>query len=101
MYLFVLFLVFEEPHLPLDPSSISDEFATCSDHAMTGNDDDDTIVVVGPADSSYCFGISYHLRLFSIAASFSIGNCLESFPGIFLEGSSIDYERYIELFSLS
>jgi hypothetical protein len=70
----------EEPHLPLDPTTISDEFATFSDHSMTGDDDDDTIVVIGSSDGSDGFGTRYHLRLLAVAPSFTIWDLLECFP---------------------
>ena len=68
---------------------------------MTGDDDDDPIVVIGPTDSSDGFWTSDHLRLFPIAASLAVWDCLESLPGVSLEFSSIDREWDIEVFSRS
>jgi hypothetical protein len=93
--------MFEEPHLPLHPTTISYEFATRTDDSMTRDDDDDPIVVVGSSDSSDGSGTRDHPSLFSIAPSLAVWDSLESLPGISLELGSIDQEWDIEVFSRS
>jgi hypothetical protein len=97
----VFFLVFEEPDFSFHPTPISHEFATRTDDSMTRDDDDDTIVMIGSADSPDSTIMRDHLRLFPIAASLAVWDSLQSLPGVFLKICSIDSERDIEVFSLS
>jgi hypothetical protein len=93
--------MFEEPHLPLHPTTISYELATRTDDSMTGDDDDDPIVVVGSSDRSDSPIPADHPSLFAIAASLAVWDSLQSLPGVLLEIGSVDYERDIEVFSRS
>lgn len=68
---------------------------------MTGDDDDDPIVVIGSTDSSDSPISPDHPRLFSVAPSLTVWDFFQSFPSIFLEIGTIDREWDIELFSLS
>ncbi len=68
---------------------------------MTGDDDDDPIVVIGSTDSSDSLSSADHPRLFSVAPSLTVWDFFQSLPGISLEFSSIDRERDIEVFSFS
>ena len=97
----MLLLVLEEPHLPRQSATISYEFARCSDDSVTGDDDDDPIVVIGSTDSSYSPIPADHLCLFSVAACLTVWDLSESLPGVSLELGSIDCERYIEYLSSS
>ena len=47
---------------------------------MTGDDDDDRILVIGSTDSTYCLGITSEDRLFLVTASFTIWDFLECLP---------------------
>ncbi len=97
----MFFLVLEEPDFPFYSATISHEFATRTDDSVTGDDDDDPIVVIGSADGSDCFWTRDHPSLFGIAASLAVWDGLESLPGIFLKKCTVDYEWDIEVFSLS
>jgi hypothetical protein len=68
--------MFEEPHLPLNPTTISHELATRTDDAMTGDDDDDLIIVVRSADCSDSLCFPDHPSLFTIAASLAVWDSL-------------------------
>ena len=68
---------------------------------MTGDDDDDPIVVIGPADSSDSRCSPDHTSLFTVAASLAVWDRLQSLPGVSLKICSVDSERDIEVFSLS
>lgn len=94
-------LMFEEPYLALYASSISYEFSTRTDDSMTGDDDDDPIVVIGPADSTDSRCSPDHTSLFTVAASLTVRDRLQSLPGVSLKICSVDSERDSEVFSLS
>lgn len=77
--------MFEEPYLPIESSTISDELSGFSDHSMAGDDDDDGILIIRATDRTYCLRVSYESRLFLVAPSLTVGDGLECFPGFLLE----------------
>lgn len=93
--------MFEEPYLPIESSTISDELSGFSDHTMTGDDDDYGILIIRATDRTYCLWISYESRLFLIAPSLTVGDGLECFPGFLLEFCPSWCEWYIEYLSSS
>lgn len=70
----------EEPDFPIDPTTISDEFATLSDHSMTRDEYHDWIIMIGSADGSDSFWMTDLCGLFLVVPRFSVGDCFESFP---------------------
>ncbi len=62
--------MFEEPGFSFQSATISDELTTLSDDTMTGDDDDNRIVVIGSSDSTNCLGRSDLYGLFYITPSF-------------------------------
>lgn len=91
----------EEPDLPLDPATISYKFTTRTDDSMTRDDDDNVIVVIGSTDSTDSRCSPDHTSLFTVAASLSVWDFLESLPGVSLKIRTIDSEWDREFFSLT
>ncbi len=91
----------EKPYFSLQSTTVSDEFSTLSDDAMTGDEYGKVIGMIGSADRSYCFRTAYHRSFFEIASSLSVGDLFECFPCLHLELSSMWSEWYSEIFSLS
>lgn len=77
--------MFEEPYLPIESSTISDELSGFPDHSMTRDDDDDGILIIRATDSTYGFWIACESCLFLITPSFSVGYLLQCLPGFLLE----------------
>lgn len=95
------FLMLEEPDFPFHSTTITDEFPICSYHAMTGDDDDYGILIIGSSDSSHGFRIPDHRCLFEITASLSMRDLFECFPCFHLECCSCWCEGDGEIFSSS
>jgi hypothetical protein len=68
---------------------------------MARDDDDDRIFIIGATYSSDSFRASCEESLFFIAASFSIGDIFQCFPGFSLEVCPIRCKWYGKMFPLS
>ncbi len=98
---FLSLFVRKEPFFPIQATAVSDEFSWFSDHSMTGNDDDDRILMIRSSDRSDGFRISDHGGLFEIVSCFSERNLWECIPGVFLELGSDWLQWNLEILSFS
>jgi len=70
----------EQELLAPEAAAIPAHLAVLVDHAMTGNDDGDAILAVGPADRADCTRMGDRMSQPLVRLSFSIRNIEQSLP---------------------
>ena len=68
---------------------------------MTGDDDRQTVLMIGSPYSTYCFWVMHEKSFFFVALGFSVGDEHESMPCLFLKISSKKLKWDIKLCSIS
>lgn len=99
LFFHMLFFVFEKPYFSLDSSAISDEFSISSNDTMAGDDDRETILMIGSPDSTYGFWMVHEYCFFFVASRLTIRDFHECVPCLFLKIRSKKLELNIKLSS--
>lgn len=89
-------LMVQEPLLALQAATVAGKAAVLSYHPVARYDDSNTVLTIGPSDSSYSGFIAQEYGLLFVRSGFAIGNMRQALPDTFLEFGAYEMQGNIK-----